>query len=132
MLLILTIRFATSFSPLLPKLHADTFKMAARLDKSLDEIISTQRRSSSRGGRGRRGGRTAPAATAPVGGVKKNPKHVKGAVKNAPTGPSGSTGEGKILVSGFVSIITTCPVSHVLIPGQPKDINEPMIKVCYR
>ncbi|PMD27637.1 hypothetical protein NA56DRAFT_615502 [Hyaloscypha hepaticicola] len=85
--------------------------MAARLDKSLDEIISTQRRSSSRGGRGRRGGRAAPAATAPVGGVKKNPKHAKGAVKNAPTGPSGSTGEGKILVSGF-----------------PKDINEPMIK----
>lgn len=115
MLLILTIRFATSFLPLLPKLRAYTFKMAARLDKSLDEIISTQRRSSSRGGRGRRGGRAAPAATAPVGGVKKNPKHAKGAVKNAPTGPSGSTGEGKILVSGF-----------------PKDINEPMIKVCYR
>jgi THO complex subunit 4 len=106
--------------------------MAARLDKSLDEIISTQRRSSSRGGRGRRGGRTAPATTAPVGGVKKNPKHAKGVVKNAPTGPSGSTGEGKILVSGFVSIITACPVSHMLISGQPKDINEPMIKVCYR
>ena len=106
--------------------------MSARLDKSLDEIISTQRRSSSRGGRGRRGGRTAPAATAPVGGVKKNPKHIKAAIKNAPTGPSGTTSEGKILVSGFVSIITTCSVSRMLTLVQPKDINEPMIKVCYR
>lgn len=76
--------------------------MSARLDKSLDEIIGTQRRSSGRG-RGRRANRTAPAVTAPVGGVKKNPKHVKGAVKNIPTGPSGSGGEGKILVTGFVS-----------------------------
>ncbi|KAH8803837.1 putative mRNA export protein mlo3 [Hyaloscypha sp. PMI_1271] len=84
--------------------------MSARLDKSLDEIISTQRRSSGRG-RGRRVHRTAPAATAPAGGVKKNPKHAKGAVKNIPTGPSGSSGEGKILVTGF-----------------PKDITEPMIK----
>ncbi|KAH8792010.1 putative mRNA export protein mlo3 [Hyaloscypha finlandica] len=84
--------------------------MSARLDKSLDEIISTQRRSSGRG-RGRRVHRTAPVATAPAGGVKKNPKHAKGAVKNIPTGPSGSSGEGKILVTGF-----------------PKDITEPMIK----
>jgi THO complex subunit 4 len=77
--------------------------MSARLDKSLDEIISTQRRSSGRGRGGRRAHRAAPAATAPVGGVKKNPKHVKGAVKNIPTGPSGGSGEGKILVTGFVS-----------------------------
>jgi len=82
---------------------AYTIKMSARLDKSLDEIISTQRRSSGRG-RGRRVHRTAPAATAPAGGVKKNPKHAKGAVKNIPTGPSGSSGEGKILVTGFVSL----------------------------
>ncbi|KAN0119738.1 hypothetical protein V8E51_001946 [Hyaloscypha variabilis] len=86
--------------------------MSTKLDKSLDEIISTQRRSSGRGRGGRRvGGRTAPAAAAPAGGVKKNAKHAKGAVKNIPTGPSGSGGEGKILVTGF-----------------PKDITEPMIK----
>ena len=86
--------------------------MSTKLDKSLDEIISTQRRSSGRG-RGRRvGGRTAPAAAAPAGGVKKNPKHVKGAVKNIPTGPSGSGGEGKILVTGFVCILVTLPSKH--------------------
>jgi THO complex subunit 4 len=87
--------------------------MSARLDKSLDEIISTRRGTSGRG-RGRRVHRTAPTATAPVGGVKKNPKHAKGAVKNVPTGPSGSSGEGKILVTGFVSIIAACPKSHLL------------------
>lgn len=90
--------------------------MSERLDKSLDEIIGTQRRSSVRGKGGRRirRGGAQPAAT-PVGGIKKNPKHVKGAVKAIPTGPSGGTGEGKIMVTGF-----------------PKDISEPMIKVCYR
>ena len=80
--------------------------MSARLDKSLDEIISTQRRSSVRGGRtGRRMRRTGQTTAAPVGGVKKNPKQAKGAVKAIPTGPSGAGGEGKILVTGFVSII---------------------------
>jgi THO complex subunit 4 len=43
--------------------------------------------------------------------VKKNPKQPKGAVKAIPTGPSGGSGEGRILVSGF-----------------PKDVSEPMIK----
>jgi THO complex subunit 4 len=105
--------------------------MSARLDKSLDEIISTRRGTSGRG-RGRRVHRTAPAATAPVGGVKKNPKPAKGAVKNVPTGPSGSSGEGKIQVTGFVSIIATCSEIRMLTSDQPKDINEPMIKVCYR
>jgi THO complex subunit 4 len=87
--------------------------MSTKLDKSLDEIISTQRRSSGRGRGGRRvGGRTAPAAAAPAGGVKKNAKHAKGAVKNIPTGPSGSGGEGKILVTGFVSVIVGLLFKH--------------------
>jgi len=88
--------------------------MSGKLDKSLDEIISTQRRTSVRGRsarRTRRPGTGKPAAVAPVGGIKKNPKQVKGAAKPVPTGPSGGSGEGRILVSGF-----------------PKDINEPMIK----
>jgi len=87
--------------------------MSTKLDKSLDEIISTQRRSSGRGRGGRRvGGRAAPAAAAPAGGVKKNPKHAKGAVKNIPTGPSGSGSEGKILVTGFVSTFVTLMSNH--------------------
>jgi THO complex subunit 4 len=106
--------------------------MSARLDKSLDEIISTQRRSAVRGGRGRRVRRTTQTAPAPVGGVKKTTKQAKGAVKPIPTGPSGAGGEGKILVTGFVSIIATLQKSFMLTLDQPKDITEPMIKVCYR
>ncbi|KAK6587119.1 hypothetical protein PZA11_000409 [Diplocarpon coronariae] len=88
--------------------------MSGRLDKSLDEIITSQRTTGGRG-RTRRGGRrSGPAGkvvtVAPVGGVKKIPKSTRSAAKSIPTGPSG-TGEGKIMVSGF-----------------PKDINEPMIK----
>jgi THO complex subunit 4 len=86
--------------------------MSARLDKSLDEIISTRR--GSRGGKARRhvnrNGVAGKPAPTPVGGVKKNAKPAKGSVKTVPTGPSGGR-EGRILVSGF-----------------PKDINEPMIK----
>ena len=78
--------------------------MSARLDKSLDEIISTSRKSGVRVGRGgRRGGRhigTAPRAAAPVGGIHKN---AKVAPKAVPTGPSGSISGGKILVTGIVS-----------------------------
>jgi len=89
--------------------------MSGKLDKSLDEIISTQRRTSGRGRGGpRRSRRTTagkPVAVAPVGGIKKNPKQTKGTTNTVPTGPSGRAVEGRILVSGF-----------------PKDINEPMIK----
>lgn len=92
--------------------------MSGKLDKSLDEIISTQRTA----GRGRTRTRTRRTATgkagvaAPVGGIKKTVKGAKGAGKQIPTGPSGlGSGEGRILVSGL-----------------PKDITEQMIKVCYR
>ncbi len=82
--------------------------MSARLDKSLDEIISTRRTSGAQRGRGRRhvsraGQPGKPVAVAPVGGIKKNPKQAKPAVKSVPTGPAGRGVEGRILVSGFVS-----------------------------
>jgi THO complex subunit 4 len=88
--------------------------MADRLDKSLDEIISTQRRTGgARGGKGgrrgagpRRSSAGRPATVAPVGGIKKNLRPAKGAVKQIPTGPSGGgSGEGKIIVSGLVSTL---------------------------
>jgi len=89
--------------------------MSGKLDKSLDEIISTQRKTSVRGRGGRRNttrrvgaGNTATAA--PVGGIKKNPRQARGAAKAVPTGPAGIP-DGRILVSGF-----------------PKDITEAMIK----
>ncbi|KAK0109728.1 hypothetical protein ONS95_002407 [Cadophora gregata] len=109
--------------------------MSGRLDKSLDEIISTQRTSTGRG-RGRRGGRRTtqagkPATVAPVGGIKKTTKSTRNPVKAIPTGPSGS-GEGKVMVSGFVSPVSYLRRKHLLTPCQPKDISEIMIKVCYR
>ncbi|CZT51232.1 related to RNA annealing protein [Rhynchosporium secalis] len=89
--------------------------MSGRLDKSLDEIISTQRTSSGRGrtrrGAGRRTAQTSkPVVAAPVGGVRKSTRPTRGPIKVIPTGPA-SSGEGKVQVSGF-----------------PKDISETMIK----
>ena len=79
--------------------------MSGKLDQSLDEIVSTHRRGGSNRGRRvrttRQGG--AKPAAAPVGGVKKTTRPVKGATKGVPTGPSGGVGESKILVSGLVS-----------------------------
>lgn len=82
----------------------------------MDEILSTQKsvrgRAPRRGGRrGTHPGRNTAATAAPVGGVKKNPKQVKGAVKAIPTGPSGGSGESRIQVSNL-----------------PKDVNEAQIK----
>ncbi|RKF76929.1 putative protein mlo3-like protein [Golovinomyces cichoracearum] len=88
--------------------------MSGKLDQSLDEIISTQRRSNVRakGGRHvRRPGRS--VAVNPVTGVRKNPKASKGTLKPVPTGPSSVNSNGKILVTGL-----------------PRDVNEGMIKVC--
>ena len=78
--------------------------MSGKLDQSLDEILSTQRRSN-RGGKRVRGrtGKPTPAA-APVGGVKKTTKPARGATNKAiPTGPSGGSGDSKIVVSNLVS-----------------------------
>ena len=112
--------------------------MSGKLDQSLDEILSTNKRSVIRGkGRGRRRasqpGRTT-AAAAPVGGVKKNAKPVKGAVKAVPTGPSAATGDSRIQVSNLVSCSRNFvyPWIYANDPPQPKDVNEAQIKVCYR
>jgi THO complex subunit 4 len=83
--------------------------MSGKLDQSLDEILSTNRRTSTRGNRrGRKApqaGRTT-ATVAPVGGVKKSTRPAKGAVKSVPTGPSAGSGESKIVVSNLVSLNT--------------------------
>jgi THO complex subunit 4 len=111
--------------------------MSGKLDQSLDEILSTNKRSVIRGkGRGHRRasqpGRAA-AAAAPVGGVKKNTKQAKGTVKTVPTGPSGATGDSRIQVSNLVS--ATAYLKFRILANifpQPKDVNEAQIKVCYR
>lgn len=85
--------------------------MSGKLDQSLDEILSTQKR----GARTRRGaGRRAPsgrtsAVAAPVGGIKKTAKPARGAVKAIPTGPSGGLGDSKIVVSNLVSLSNLTP-----------------------
>lgn len=82
--------------------------MSGKLDQSLDEIISTQRRTTFRAKGGRRVRRSAHTNRAvsayPAGGIKKIPRAAKGTAKTVPTGPSASIGNGKIIVTGLVSI----------------------------
>ncbi|OTB03398.1 hypothetical protein M426DRAFT_12549 [Hypoxylon sp. CI-4A] len=85
--------------------------MSGKLDQSLDEILSTQRRA---GGARRRNprrsaGRTATAA--PVGGVQKTSKPRAAVGKQIPAKAAGGNGESKVVVSNL-----------------PKDVNEGQIK----
>lgn len=116
--------------------------MSGKLDQSLDEILSSQKKT--RGG-GRRGGRTGgrngkPAA--PVGGISKNSSRGgrggRGA-KAVPTGPAagrksiGGTNGSKAIISNLVSTnIYSILRLHALILPQPRDVSENQIKVCCR
>ncbi|KAK2001266.1 hypothetical protein LX36DRAFT_708669 [Colletotrichum falcatum] len=85
--------------------------MSGKLDQSLDEILSTQRRAGGRRSQRRStGGR--PAAAAPVGGVQKTSKPARAAA-NKPNAakPAQGTGDSKVIVSNL-----------------PKDVNEQQIK----
>lgn len=88
--------------------------MSGKLDQSLDEILSTRRKSATgRGGRGRRVPNSGRKATIPpVGGVGKKTHLVgRAAVKgSAPSGPASGLGS-KIIVSNL-----------------PPDVNEDQIK----
>ncbi|KFA60882.1 hypothetical protein S40285_04862 [Stachybotrys chlorohalonatus IBT 40285] len=86
--------------------------MSGKLDQSLDEIATAQRRTSSRrrGAPRRSSGR--PAAAAPVGGIQKNTKPARGAAAKAgPVKAVAATGDSKIIVSNL-----------------PKDVTEKQIK----
>ena len=73
--------------------------MATKLDQSLEDILTTNRKSSGRG-RGRRVTRGTKARTAaPVGGIKKSTKSTAKAI--VPTGPA-VKGESKVIVSNLV------------------------------
>ncbi|XXG97203.1 hypothetical protein Hte_003498 [Hypoxylon texense] len=87
--------------------------MSGKLDQSLDEILSTQRRAAG-GRRGNRLRRPAgrPATTAPVGGVQKTSRQTRAAAtKQTPAKAAGGHGESKVVVSNL-----------------PKDVNESQIK----
>ncbi|KAI1102308.1 RNA recognition domain-containing protein [Jackrogersella minutella] len=87
--------------------------MSGKLDRSLDEIVSTQRRAI--GGRRRvipRRSAGRATTTAPVGGVQKTSKQTRAAAtKQTPTKGAGGNGESKVVVSNL-----------------PKDVNEGQIK----
>lgn len=83
---------------------------AGKLDQSLDEILSTQRKAAGRRSTRRAAGRPA-APAAPAGGVKKNVKPARNAGKPAPAKGPGLVGESKIMVSNL-----------------PKDVSEAQIK----
>ena len=80
--------------------------MSGKLDQSLDEILSTRRKTAGRRGRGGRrvGHGTKTATAAPVGGIQKSTRGAKTApAKGAvPSGPTAGSGESKIIVSNFV------------------------------
>lgn len=81
--------------------------MSGKLDQSLDEILSTRRKTVPGRGRGR--GRRAPNAArvttaAPVGGIQKNTRATRGGAKaNVPNGPATGSRDSKIIVSNLVS-----------------------------
>ena len=82
--------------------------MSGKLDQSLDEILSTRRKTVGRRGRGRRVGTTTKAtAAAPAGGIQKSTKAAKAApAKSAvPSGPAAGNGESKIIVSNLVGVL---------------------------
>lgn len=78
--------------------------MSGNLDKSLDDILSTRRKTvGRRGGRGRRvpnGNRV--GAAAPTGGIQKSTRVSRAPAKNVPKGPAAGSGDSKIIVSNLV------------------------------
>ncbi|KAK1832177.1 hypothetical protein QBC39DRAFT_371279 [Podospora conica] len=86
--------------------------MSGKLDQTLDEILSTQRRNANKRRSTRRtsvGNRPAPAA--PAGGVQKKPQPGRNGTKQTPAKSGGLVGESKIMVSNL-----------------PKDVSEGQIK----
>lgn len=111
--------------------------MSGKLDKSLDEIVSTGRAGARRRGARRSGGAVAPKA--PVGGIQKSTRNTRAvsSTKPAPAKLAGATGESKIIVSNLVRrtnrglfATQTLPITIQLTPAQPKDVTEAQIKVC--
>ena len=85
--------------------------MSGKLDQSLDEILSTRRKTAGRRGRGGRrvGNATKAATVAPVGGIQKNTRGSKTATAKSvvPSGPAAGSGESKIIVSNLVRLPDT-------------------------
>lgn len=81
--------------------------MSNKLDKSLDDILSTRRVAAKKAGPRGRGRRvpngTRAAGAAPAGGIQKKARVANGITKAAvPNGPAGGSGDSKIIVSNLV------------------------------
>lgn len=89
--------------------HHHHLNMSGKLDQSLDEILSTRRKTAGRRGRaGRRVGNGTKVATAtPAGGIQKNTRSAKTAPEKGavPSGPAAGGGESKIIVSNLVRLL---------------------------
>lgn len=78
--------------------------MSAKLDMALDDVVMTERTARRRGRGGRRAPNAARKATAPVAGVQKNTRPVRGPLKSAvANGLAAGSGESKIIVSNLAS-----------------------------
>ena len=110
--------------------------MSGKLDQSLDEILSSQRRSARQPRPRRLAGSNKASAVSPVGGVKKHTAPPKSAARvKIPTGPGGSSGDSKVIVSNLVGLDhgnywpAQSPANTM---SQPGDVTETQIKVCRR
>ena len=96
--------------------------MSAKLDMALDDVVMTERTARRRGRGGRRVPNAARKATAPVGGVQKNTRPARGALKPAvANGLAAGGGESKIIVSNLASLLfrPTTAARTALIPLSP-------------
>ncbi|KAI9747130.1 MAG: hypothetical protein M1815_004570 [Lichina confinis] len=81
--------------------------MSGKLDQSLDEILSSQRRSARQPRPRRLAGSNKASAVSPVGGVKKHTAPPKSVARvKIPTGPGGSSGDSKVIVSNLPGDVT--------------------------
>jgi THO complex subunit 4 len=90
--------------------------MSGKLDQSLDEITTAQRRSTrARRPVQRRSTSGRPTSSAPIGGIQKSTKAPRGAAnKPALAKAAAAHGDSKVIVSNL-----------------PKDVTEKQIKVCF-
>lgn len=105
---------------------------SGKLDQSLEEILKDTK-SVRRGARPRRAAKPTQTA-APVGGIRKSTKPARNAAKQAPAKTVKPATESEILVENMVSILShpSVRLDAPLMPLQPEDVNEALLKVCYR
>lgn len=78
--------------------------MSGKLDQSLDEITTAQKRTAGRRRNPPRRTAGRPVVTAPIGGIRKNTKPARGpGAKAVPARAAPLSGESKIIVSNLVS-----------------------------